>query len=306
LVDVIPKVDIGIACSGAQKPRWWANIIVFLLREKDRGLVDLSQIITRQSAMPDVNKTDSVGGVFASPEESKRNNLTDANRDTIVGDNESKGSFLGGSEHGSKADWIFWIDDDTVPPDGTISKLLRLEKDFSAGLYFNGNYPYNPIAYKYAGDGFYTALWDYSVGSVLEMDSVGMGCTLIHRSVYEKILDAYQLFQRPTGSLVPILKKNVYKSTGFPQDQKPSVYVENDWLHMKLIKPTVNERTGQRLFPFYCMEYGRTEDHYFSELAAPVGIKPWVDTSIVCEHWKDKAYTYEDYKKSSNEKAGLA
>ena len=290
---MIPRIDIGIACSSHQIPPWWATMWANLVKEMSRGTFELGQLFAVQSACPDFNKNQSVGGVFCDPTFGKRNNLTDANRDKITG------YFLEGGENGSKADYIFWNDDDTIFPDQAITRLLRLEKPIAAGLYFNTNPPYNPIAYRKLDNGGYVPLIDYSPGAVLEVDSVGMGCTLIHRSVYEKIMDAYDVFMRPNASLIPIKKDEIHPTAQGPtMDQivngKRSAFVDGYYV-MKLEKPKID---GQRqLFPFYALEYGRTEDMYFTELCESVGIRPWVDTGILCEHWKHQARTYEDFRK---------
>lgn len=260
-----------------------------ILRDIQRGTFEFGQLFAVQSAMPDFNKNNSVGGVFASPEQKGRNEKTDANRTAI------SGYFLEGGESGVKADWIFWNDDDTVFPDGAISHMLRLDKPFVAGLYFNTNPPYNPIAYKRIDNGGYQHLWDYAPGSVFEVDCVGMGCTLIHRSVYEKILEEYVVFQRPNASLIPIHKSKIFNNAEaravMALGEKESVI--DGYFVQQLVEPSVE---SNHLFPFYLMEHGRTEDMHFCELAASVGFKPWVDTSIVCEHWKHGAKTYEDYR----------
>jgi hypothetical protein len=284
----IPRIDLGFACSAHQSPNWWAGIFSGILRELDRGAFQLGQLHANQSAMQEFNKNRTIGGIFAPATENHRNERTDANRCAVTG------LFLTGGENGVKSDWIFWVDDDTVFPDGAITQLLRLEKPFCAGLYFNTNEPYNPIAYNRVAGGGYKHLWDYAPGSIMEVDSVGMGCTLIHRSVYERIMEEFVVFQRPNGSLFPIHKDFVWDDTDPMPNGVPDVYVKNGVLIMKLVKP---EPDDERMFPFYSMEHGRTEDHHFCELAAQVGIKPWVDTTIVCEHWKHSPGTYDNYQR---------
>jgi len=294
---MIPRVDIGIACSAHQTPSWWGSVFTNLLRETGRGTFEMGQLFAHQSAMPDSNKNHTVGGVLIDPALKGRNEKTDVNRQFVTG------YFLEGGETEAKADWLFWMDDDTTPPDGTITRLLRMDKPFVAGLYFNANPPYNPIAYNRLDNGGYRHIWGFSPGSVMQVDCVGMGCTLIHRSVYEKIIEEHVVFQRPDASLMPIHKSkisNTRQGMTIPQVVNGAqTCVHDSYLVMKLIEPELSPdpKKNKRLFPFYIMEQGRTEDMYFCELAASVGIKPWVDTSIVCDHWKARSYSYEDYRK---------
>jgi len=288
----IPRVDIGIACSAHQIPAWWGTLFANLMIESDRGNWQRGQLFAVQSALPDHNKNHTVGGVFADPIFKLRNERTDANRCAI------SGYFLEGAESGTKSDWLFWCDDDTVFTDGTISHLLRLDKPFVAGLYFNTNPPYNPIAYKKIDNGGYIPLWDYDAGGLFQVDAVGMGCTLIHRSVYEKIIEEHEVWQRPNGSLIPMHKSNIHVTAQGPSMDgivgSSKEQIIDGHLIQKLVKPILDDQ--RKLFPFYLMEHGRTEDMHFCELAANVGFKPWVDTTIVCEHWKHKPTRYNDYR----------
>lgn len=301
-----PKVDIGIACSANQHLSFWGNLMGVLLQEQQRG-IEIGQIMTIGSALPDWNKNDILGGTELKPlanvNEKGRNEKTDANRGLI------SHRFLGGSPESEwKADWIMWFDDDVVVPVGVISSLLALEKDAVAGLYFNGNPPYNPIAYFRAKDGIgYEALYDYPYGSLMSVDSVGMGCTLVHRSVFEKIMDAYTVYVRPNGSLMPVLKSNVNPvvqgwDVGSIANGK-SESVVGGYFVQKVQPPAEDDK---RAFPFFSMEYGRTEDHHFWELAAAVGVRPWVDTTITCGHVKHRATEYKQYKEYLNERKSLS
>jgi hypothetical protein len=297
------KIDIAIPCSGSQHSQWWGALLGNLLREQQRGL-EFGQIIAISSAMPDYNKNNSIGGkVIWNEEEKRRAELTDANRVASVT------RFLYGKEDMNwKADWVMWIDDDVVLPDRAISHLLDLDKPFVAGLYFNPNPPKNPIAYvlnKDPGGKAYKALYDYPAGALMEVDSVGMGCTLIHRRVYEDILKFFRVFERPTGSLIPAARKdmvnvNVPYLAKLPESIK-QVVVNKQWLCMR-----VDEVEEPRDFPFYAMEFGRTEDHHFCELAAQVGYRPWVDTSLVCKHLKARAMEYDEYKEFLNNAKGFS
>jgi hypothetical protein len=271
-----PRVVIGVPCSGSQSPMWWSHIFPALMVEERAGHIVIDAVLTASSALPDHNKNHTLWS-------KKRDSLTDINRNTVLS------GFLPG-----KADWIFWIDDDTVPPVGVVHALLQKQRDFICGLYFLPKPPHNPIAYMRQSDGAYTPLWDYPEGALKQVDSVGMGCTLIHRSVYEKIREAHVEFVRPNGSIAVVPKRCVRDTTavvGKSQEQ----FVRYGVLHTYVQpKPPDDDRP----FPYYSMEYGRTEDHHFCELAAEVGCKPWVDTTINCSHLKMQETTVEDYKRS--------
>lgn len=281
------KVDVGIACSGFQSSNWWVPLIDSLLWEHDNN-VFINSVRAISSALPDHNKNHLLSeSPFANPEEKKRNNLTDANRVTVAK------QFLNGN-----ADYLFFLDDDTTHKPGTLSHLIDLGKDFVGGLYFNPAPPHNPIAYLRRPDGLYHAFYGYAPGTLTQVDSIGMGCTLIHRSVFEKIQAAHDVYQRPDGSIFPILKTLVLeKSKWEPHqfDEAHISHISDGYLHMPVVK--VSEPDDNRPWPFFGLEYGRTEDHYFCELAAHIGIRPWLDTTIICNHFKMKAVSEAEYMK---------
>jgi hypothetical protein len=285
------KVAVAIACSSVQSSEWWSAIMAYLIQEQLNG-VSLERILAVKSAVPDHNKNNAVGipvSPMASEEYKNRNSLTDANRDAILGVSISGKNFKNGFMN-SDADWLMFLDDDTVPPKNFLSHLLNLKRDFVAGLYFMPSPPHNPLAYMRNKDGMYSALYNYPMGALLQVDSVGMGCTLIHRTVFEKIMAGHEIFIRPDGSVFPVMKDTCKDKTEAKPDAKS--YVKDGFFHMPIHRP---EDDDTRPWPFYCLEYGRTEDHFFCELAGNVGIRPWVDTSLMCEHYKIRSVNYHHY-----------
>jgi hypothetical protein len=221
----------------------------------------------------------------------KRQSMTDANRNHIVGINAYGMDREDGFMY-SPAEWVFWMDDDTVPPRGTIKKLLDLRREMVAGMYFLGGAPHNPLAYVRTEEGFYRPMYKYTYGSLVQVDAVGMGCTLIHKDVYRKIMASHEVFQRPNASLIPVPKAAVGVDPYAPQYDR--THVVNDTLIMPLTKPGEDDT---RAWPFYAMEYGRTEDLHFGELCANAGVPIFIDTTINCKHWKTKNVDYQTYRK---------
>jgi len=142
------------------------------------------------------------------------------------------------------ADYIFFVDDDVLPPANTITKLLSHKKDIACGLYFAKQEPHFPQIFlkNYEDDlskdeptakwtGRYDSIEKYKRDSLVEIDACGAGCLLIKAEVFKKLKQPY--FQYiPRG--------------------------EN------------NPRKG--------------EDFYFCEKAKDAGYKIFCDTSIICKH----------------------
>jgi hypothetical protein len=214
---------------------------------------------------------------------------TDHARNTIVDD------FL----YKSNAEWLFWIDADTLVPVGTLSRLLALGKTLVSGLYYGKNPPHPPIAYYKLPNGTYIPIdkqegWEK--GEILPVDATGFGCMLTHRSVFEDIRKNYEIFQYANGGIASVHKNDVVGEFGTTADgyhrHEHDGKVYKGQYRERLINPTID---GVK-FPFFMLEHLRTEDMYFFDHAARVGHKPWLDTSIECGHLRPVPYQGKDYR----------
>jgi hypothetical protein len=281
-----PIVDIAVACSSAQSPNWWGPLMGLIMYTFREGTVDIGQLRTATGALPDSKKNNQIGVI------KKRWSLTDVNRNSIVNE-----GFLNGD-----AEWIFWIDDDTVPPIDAIIRLVKAGREFIAGLYFLPQEPYNPIAYKRTPENLYNPIYNYPKGGVFEVDSVGMGCTLIHRSVYQRIKNEHKVFMRYNGSIFPVHKSQVKLPEAYRHDKRRKPVVKYGEYRERVV---LQDPEDDRNFPYYLLEHGRTEDHHFCELADNVGVKPWIDATITCEHWKMQPTTVEAYDNEMEKVEGI-
>ena len=80
-------------------------------------------------------------------------------------------------------DYLFWLDDDVLPPADALVRLLAHQKQFVSGLYFAREFPHRPQIYERVGTAFQT-MHSYEEGLV-EVGAVGHGCCLVHKTVYD-------------------------------------------------------------------------------------------------------------------------
>lgn len=85
---------------------------------------------------------------------------------------------------GQNANYIFWVDDDVIPPGDAFLKLYTHQKDIINGVYWSKSSPPMPLLFRNHLEGPY---WDWHVGDLIEIDAAGMGLTLVKTDVYRKI-----------------------------------------------------------------------------------------------------------------------
>lgn len=89
---------------------------------------------------------------------------------------------------GIGAQYILFIEDDTIPPPGVLLELTRVletageEVMVVGGVYTTRTNPPEPILYMGPGEGTY---WDWKVGQIFPCWGVGMGCTLLKLKLFQ-------------------------------------------------------------------------------------------------------------------------
>jgi hypothetical protein len=88
------------------------------------------------------------------------------------------------------AEYILFIEDDTIPPPGTLLELSRVLETSDpsvmacGGIYTTRINPPEPIVYMGPGKG---AFWNWRLGEIFPCWSIGMGCTMIRLEVFNKM-----------------------------------------------------------------------------------------------------------------------
>jgi hypothetical protein len=199
----------------------------------------------------------------------------------------------------SDAEWLFWIDSDTMVPSGAVERMMSVGRTLVSGLYYGKNEPHNPIAYNVYNGAFTpidkSIIWEK--GELISVDATGMGCMLTHRSVYEDILKNYEVFQIPGGGVVPIHKNDILgdvETTEGVRHHEHDGKVYSGQMRLRLKKPTLADLA----FPFFEVAYLRTEDMFFFDLARRVGHTPVLDSSVECGHLRFEPFTGAQYRES--------
>jgi len=112
-----------------------------------------------------------------------------------------------------KAKYLFFLDDDTLPPQYSLLRLLALlqrnpktgkEERVASGVYYTKSVPPIPVLLKKNWPGGYTN-WEF--GDIFEVDYIGLGCALIDMRIFSEIDKPY--FSYHKGSADP----NEYQGT---------------------------------------------------------------------------------------------
>lgn len=247
------SLTIGIAAYGGQQPNWWVPAMGLVGSLAHYG-INFHRIITANSM------------------------ATDGNRNLIVRD------FLQGT-----SDWLLWIDTDNIIPMGGVRRLLDTGKTFVSGLYYlKGDEPI-PCAYYRNWNGTYRPIESWNPGEILPIDMAGMGCCLTHRNVFEEIEKQYTVLQNWNGAITAMhkedIKGNLLERPSEARMKKAPVVMDGT-LKMQMFEPDFEYRA----FPHFALEYGRTEDVKFYEMAARAGHPAWLDTSVEAVHlgWMER------------------
>lgn len=174
------------------------------------------------------------------------------------GRNQLVANFL---DHPANAQWLLMIDSDQQLSLDGFDKLIAaahdVERPIVAGLYFGawpGDFypvPVPLIFHALPGTSRFTPLFDYPRNQVVEVDSAGTGCLLIHRSVLERIADDAE----PEHHVAHYTDGTSKVRWGWFQDMP----VRGDWY---------------------------SEDHFFCTRARSVGFKLHAHTGVVLPHRK--------------------
>ena len=249
------SICLGIPTYGSQKAAWWQPLITEAANLYKYG-IQIDQAIGRGGMMTDV----------------ARNHIAD--------------EFLK-----TNSEWLFWIDDDNPITAGTIHRLLESHKTIVTGVYVKRDKKAEPLLYLKLPNNTYQVLTDYRRGEILPIDAAGMGCCLVHRSVFEDIQNNYRVLGRRSGGIMTVnkdsIKGDIFKDASDDTDGQ----VIDGVYHERLF--IIDRETK---FPFFMLEYGRTEDYGFYEKAAAMGHKLWADTSVEAGHIGDRVYTPADHR----------
>lgn len=80
-------------------------------------------------------------------------------------------------------EYLFFLDSDVIPPRDVVFRLMNHKKPWVSGMYCRRSPPHSvPVMIKNG-----TWFTDFIPGGMVEVDLVGAGCLLIHRSFLESI-----------------------------------------------------------------------------------------------------------------------
>ena len=250
------KVAFGIPAYGAQGKSWWGPLVESVSVLHAQG-IELVSIPPFESMMVDVS----------------RNHIVD--------------SFLK-----SDAEWLKWIDADNVEMAGNLRRLLDTQKKLVTGVYVKRSMDKpEPLVYLRNEFGGYDIFERFTPGEILPIDAAGMGACLVHRSVFEDIKNNYRMLDLDGGGI------RIFHKDDIIGDVFDHTVDENDG---KVINGVHHQRvrlnSTEKVFSYFILGDGRTEDYGFFECAKRSGHQLWADTAVEAGHIGEYIHKPKDWR----------
>ena len=85
------------------------------------------------------------------------------------------------------AEYVFFLDDDMLPPDRILPELVKAHKDIVCGLAYRRTTPYFPCIFRGKDSQGKCIPVEVKRRGLVEIDSCGMACTLINTKIFKKL-----------------------------------------------------------------------------------------------------------------------
>lgn len=138
----------------------------------------------------------------------------------------------------SDATHFFFLDDDVIPPDDVIPTLLAANFPIACGLYMakKTKKERGLTAYMKVSEKGYAAIGLEQKGRYAQVDVTGLGCCLIHRSVFERVPEPWFVWDPDGPSEDFFFFEKVAKELGI----KPVADMECRCLHIGVFAMDTN------------------------------------------------------------------
>jgi len=104
------------------------------------------------------------------------------------------------------AKYLWFIDDDTIPPPNTLQRLIYVLENYPeikaiGGVYVTKAPVPQPVVFRGMGLG---SFWHWKQGDIFEVTGIGAGCLLIATDVFEKIPKPWFEFQSKPSNVCEV------------------------------------------------------------------------------------------------------
>lgn len=197
--------------------------------------------------------------------------------------------------------WIFFLDDDVIPPGDALMKMIQMWRQDSKykiinGVYWSKSEPPQPLIFKGSFEGAY---FNWHVGDLIEADGAGAGCTFIDTSVFKDLprpwFSTEYIYDDPRQGLddqlwriedeILTLQRNFNKLNKKELERLEQLRKDSTELFEKMEELKNNNVVPPEFMVNQVGAASATEDLYFYKKAKEyLGLSCWVDTSIQCLH----------------------